>query len=68
MTTATSGKSVGAIAYPAAFFAAAILTLSWLMVTRTDISVWQDFRRDVVVRDSYKPDQIADIRFFDSSQ
>lgn len=53
--------------WPIAYAVAAAIAFSMLLVTGTDISVWQDFRRDVVVRDSYRLDEIADIRFFDSS-
>jgi len=53
--------------YPLAFVVAAAALFVTLLATDTDISVWQDFRRDVFVRDSYRSEEIADIRFFDSS-
>ena len=65
MTASDTCRSRTSAAYPIAFVAVAFTALVWLLGTRTDISVWQDFRRDVVVRDSFRPDEIADIRFFD---
>ena len=67
MTASDTCRSRTSAAYPIAFVAVAFTALVWLLGTRTDISVWQDFRRDVVVRNSFRPDEIADIRFFDSS-
>jgi hypothetical protein len=67
MTDDRATRTAGVIAWPLAFVVAAVAVSCWLVASRTDISVWQDFRRDVVVRDSYRLDEIADIRFFDTA-